>query len=29
MGDGPRLEKHLLDKPWREARDGIEGKLLT
>ncbi len=24
-----RLEKHLLDKPWRKARDGVEVKLLA
>ena len=24
-----RLEKHLLDKPWRKARDGIKVKLLA
>jgi hypothetical protein len=23
-----RLEKHLVDKPWREAREGVEVKLL-
>ena len=23
-----RLEKHLLDKPWRQAREGVEVKLL-
>jgi len=24
-----RLEKHLLDKPWRKAREGVEVKLLA
>jgi hypothetical protein len=24
-----RLEKHLLDKPWRKAREGVEVKLLS
>jgi hypothetical protein len=24
-----RLEKHLIDKPWRKARDGVEVKLLA
>ena len=24
-----RLKKHLLDKPWRKARDGVEVKLLA
>ena len=24
-----RLEKHLVDKPWRKARDGVEVKLLA
>ena len=23
-----RLEKHLVDKPWRQAREGVEVKLL-
>jgi hypothetical protein len=23
-----RLEKHLLDKPWRKAREGVDVKLL-
>lgn len=23
-----RLEKHLLDKPWRNAREGVDVKLL-
>src|SRR6202035_4375534 len=24
-----RLEKHLLDKPWRKAREGVDVKLLS
>ena len=24
-----RLEKHLVDKPWREAREGVQVKLLA
>ncbi len=24
-----RLEKHLIEKPWRKAREGVEVKLLA